>query len=568
VRYHLSTSVRLKGLKNKGISKMMRPTRWPIAALLLFLAGTAWAQESELREAILHEVEQVRNSERLSVGDVDVASGDLLAAFYEQREFEPAWTGIERLESLIELAEETRIDGLDPGDYHLADLYKVREMMGSGAPMSTQQRAAADIGMTDALIRLGYHQRFGKVDPHDLDPTWNFSRELNGRNPVEFLEQATSAPSLRDFADELFPRTGLYQRLQKALADYRAIAEAGGWPQVPAGPTLRSGEADERLRVLAQRLAVTGDLSTGARVDFATYGGELEGAVKRFQARHGLDADGIIGPATLRALNVPVEDRINQIRVNLERGRWVLDNLEPDFIIVNIAGFRVYVFRDGEEQWESRVVVGKTYRKTPVFRSDMKYVVFNPTWTVPYSIATKDILPKLKQDPSYLASRNFIVKDRGGKVVDPDSVNWASLSRGNFPYTLVQQPGTSNALGEIKFMFPNEYAVYLHDTPSKSLFSRAERTFSSGCVRVDKPFDFAEQLLGPDGWDAGKIEAERQTREIRTVFLSKTMPVLLLYWTAEVDDNGIVHFYEDVYERDQAVLKALDADFQFNLPAS
>jgi murein L,D-transpeptidase YcbB/YkuD len=547
---------------------MLRLIRWQTAALLLFFAAATWSQESDLREAILHEVEQVRYSERLSVGDVDVASGDLLAEFYEQREFRPAWVGIERLETLIELAEETAADGLDPEDYHLSDLLRVREMMRRGEPLSLQQRAAADIGMTDALIRLGYHQRFGKVNPYDLDPMWNFSRELNGRNPVEFLEQATTAASLRAFGDELFPRVELYTRLQKALADYRAIAESGGWPQVPAGPTLRSDEADERLRVLAQRLAVTGDLPAGARVDDATYGGELESAVKRFQARHGLDADGIIGPATLRALNVPVEDRINQIRVNLERGRWVLDNLEPDFIIVNIAGFRVYVFRDGKEQWDSRVVVGKTYRKTPVFRSDMKYVVFNPTWTVPYSIATKDILPKVKQDTSYLTSRNFIVKDRGGNVVDPDSVNWASLSRGNFPYTLVQQPGTSNALGEIKFMFPNEHAVYLHDTPSKSLFGRAERTFSSGCVRVENPFDFAEQLLGPDGWDAERVERERQTRETRSIFLSKPMPVLLLYWTAEVDDDGNVQFYEDVYERDQAVLKALDADFNFVMPAS
>ena len=537
-----------------------------IFPVLLFPA--AQAQDPDYREAIREEIEHVRHSDRLGVGDVDVASGALLAEFYEQRGFEPAWDSADRLEDLIALVEATEADGLDPEDYHLTDLRTVSELISSGEPQSLQELAAADIGMTDALIRLGYHQRFGKVDPYDLDPMWNFSRELRGRDPVEFLEQATRADSLAEFRNELFPRVELYQRMQEALADYRAMAEAGGWPQIPEGPTLRSGESDSRLEVLAERLVVTGDLPVSAQIDNATYGGDLEAAVTRFQARHGLDADGIIGPATLRALNVPVEDRINQIRVNLERARWVLDNLEPDYVIVNIAGFKVYVVRDGEEQWESRVVVGKTYRKTPVFRSDMKYVVFNPTWTVPYSIATKDILPKVKEDPSYLASRNFIVKDRGGNVVDPGSVNWASLSRGNFPYTLVQQPGTSNALGEIKFMFPNEYAVYLHDTPGKSLFSLAERTFSSGCVRVDKPFDFAAQLLGPDGWDAEKIEAERQTREIRTVFLSESMPVLLLYWTAEVDDDGVVHFYEDVYDRDQAVLRALDADFSFNLPAS
>jgi murein L,D-transpeptidase YcbB/YkuD len=547
---------------------MSRLVKWQIALLIVVPVFGAWADETDDREAIRAEVEQLRITERLSVGEVDVASGDLLAEIYERRGFEPAWSGISRLESLIELVRATAADGLDPEDYHLSDLEFVHNELVGGRQLTSQERAALDIGMTDALIRLGYHQRFGKVDPHDLDPTWNFSRELGGRDPASAIQEAIAAPSLTEFRDKYFPRVEIYQRLQTALAEYRRIAEAGGWPEVPDGPTLRSGDTDDRLQVLAKRLAVTGDLADRASVDLSTYGGELEQAVKVFQERHGLDADGIIGPATLRALNVPVGDRVDQIRVNLERGRWVMDGLSPDFILVNIAGFRAYMFRDWDEQWSTRVVVGKTYRKTPVFRSEMKYVVFNPTWTVPYSIATKDILPQVQRDTSYLTTRNFIVKDRSGKVVDIDSVDWGSLSRRNFPYTLVQQPGTSNALGEIKFMFPNKYAVYLHDTPSKSLFGRAERTFSSGCVRVEHPFDFAEQLLGPDGWDAERIEAERQTREIRTVFLSKPIPVLLLYWTAEVDDDGHVNFYEDVYERDQAILDALDADFQFRPPAS
>jgi len=315
-----------------------------------------------------------------------------------------------------------------------------------------------------------------------------------------------------------------------------------------------------------ERLAVTGDLPTGARIDVSIYGGALESAVKNFQERHGLDVDGIVGAGTLRALNVPVENRIDQLRVNLERARWVMDGLEDDFVIVNIAGFRVYVFRDRKEVWSTRVMVGKTYRKTPVFRSTMKYVVFNPTWTVPYSIATKDKLPTIQRDPQYLASRNFIVKDRNGDVVDSTSVDWNSLSRRNFPYTLVQQPGTNNALGEIKFMFPNEHAVYLHDTPSKSLFSRSSRTFSSGCVRVEHPFKFAEVLLGPGGWDAERVQAERMRRETKSVFLSKPMPVLLLYWTTEVGADGQIRFYEDVYERDQTVLDALNAPFRIDLP--
>jgi murein L,D-transpeptidase YcbB/YkuD len=298
------------------------------------------------------------------------------------------------------------------------------------------------------------------------------------------------------------------------------------------------------------------------------YGGALESSVRSFQARHGLDVDGIVGPGTLRALNVTVEQRIDQIRVNLERARWVLDNLEEDFVIVNIAGFRVYLVRNNEEAWSTRAVVGRTYRKTPVFRSTMRYLVFNPDWTVPYSIATKDILPAVQRDPGYLAAGNYIVKDRDGDVVDPAAIDWASLRAGNFPYTLVQRPGAKNALGEIKFMFPNEHAVYLHDTPGKGLFDRAARTFSSGCVRVEYPFKLAELLLEANGIDAADIAELRSSRQTRSVFLKQPIPVLLLYWTAEIGNDGRIHFYEDVYDRDGPVLDALNSAYQVELPGA
>jgi len=539
-----------------------------LVILLALLFISAQADEVADREAILVEIEQLRYTGHLSVGDVDVASGELLAEVYERRGFEPAWSGIGRLASLIELVRATAADGLDPEDYHLSKLDRVHEMLVNGRELNAVERAALDIAMTDSLIRLGYHQRFGKVNPYDLDPTWNFSRELKGRDPATVIQEGIDAESLADFRDEVFPRVPLYRSLQAKLAENRRIAEAGGWPQVPAGPTLRPGDADDRLEVLMRRLAVTGDMPVGARADLSTYGGVLETAIKNFQERHGLDADGIIGPATLAALNVPVEKRVDQLRVNLERARWVTDNLEDDFVIVNIAGFRAYIFRDRKEAWSTRVMVGKTYRKTPVFRSEMKYLVFNPTWTVPYSIATKDLLPAIQRDPQYLANRNFVVKNRDGNIIDPATIDWNALSRRSFPYTLVQQPGTNNALGEIKFMFPNKYAVYLHDTPSKSLFGRTARAFSSGCVRVEHPFDFAEQLLGPDGWDAERVQAERMRRETRSVVLSKPMPVLLLYWTAEVGADGQIRFYEDVYERDQAILDALNAEFRISLPTS
>jgi murein L,D-transpeptidase YcbB/YkuD len=319
--------------------------------------------------------------------------------------------------------------------------------------------------------------------------------------------------------------------------------------------------------VLARRLVASGDLpEDGLATIDDVYDESLEAGVRRFQLRHGLDVDGIIGPTTLRALNVSVEDRVQQLRINLERARWVFDDISDDFILVNIAGFSAYVIRDGEVAWQTKVQVGKPFHKTPVFRDEMKYVVFNPTWTVPYSIATRDILPNIQADPDYVARRNFDIKDRNGDLVDPKSIDWSKLSRGNFPFTLVQRPGPDNALGRVKFMFPNEHAVYLHDTPSKYLFGRAERAFSAGCIRVEKPFDFAEVLMGRDGWTQERFQEVLDSGEIKTVFLSKPIPVLLLYWTAEVHTDGSVYFYQDIYDRDQSVADGLDAGFVLDPP--
>jgi len=208
------------------------------------------------------------------------------------------------------------------------------------------------------------------------------------------------------------------------------------------------------------------------------------------------------------------------------------------------------------------VQVGRTYHQTPVFRDEMTYVVFNPTWTVPYSIATKEMLPKIKKDPDYFNNRDFDVKNRSGELVDPNSVDWSQVTRGNFGYTFIQRPGPRNALGRVKFIFPNQHSVYLHDTPSKYLFGQDSRAFSHGCIRVENPFDFAEVLLGQDGWDRARIDAQIESRETKTEFLSDPLPVLLLYWTADVGADGVVHFYEDVYERDQRLLDALNAPFE------
>jgi murein L,D-transpeptidase YcbB/YkuD len=317
---------------------------------------------------------------------------------------------------------------------------------------------------------------------------------------------------------------------------------------------------DARVPKLAERLAVTGDLDAQTASGATTsYSGPVVDGVKHFQDRHGLAVDGALGPGTLAALNVPVEMRIEQIRANLERARWVFYDPESEFLVVNIAGFKVYLVRRGEVVWRSRVQVGKPYRRTPIFASTMSYVVLNPTWTVPPTILRQDYLPQLRRNPDYLAERNIDVLDRTGKPVDQASIDWSS-SR-SLQYQLVQRPGPTNALGRVKFMFPNEYFVYLHDTPSRDLFDRESRAFSSGCIRVENPLELADIVLG-DKWPRERIDATIAGGRTTTVVLDKPIAVKLLYWTAEVDGTGRVSFLPDVYTRDDALITALAQPFR------
>lgn len=528
-----------------------------IAAVVLVLAAAAAAAEV-VDEAIRGRVEQLRATGVLELQGEPIASRNLLPRIYENRAFAPTWNSLQQIDSLLEMLDESYLEGLDPNDYHAAAVRAARSTLADLNALPPADRAALDILLTDSVIRLGYHLRFGKVEPVELDPNWNLSRDLMGEDPAVTIQDAIDSRSLREFAAEVIPRVFLYERFKAALAKYRALAAAGGWPTVAEGATLKPGMTDERVPVLAERLAKTGDLpAEAAAVATTLYDPTVAAGVASFQARHGLTADGAVGRATLAALNVPVEARIEQIRANLERARWVLYDPESEFLVVNIAGFALYMVRRGEVVWRTRVQVGRPYRQTPVFRAEMTYLVLNPTWTVPPTIFREDLLPELRRNSSYLATRGIDLLDRGGMPLDATTVDWTGRS---FPYQLVQQPGANNALGRIKFMFPNEHFVYLHDTPSRDLFERDNRAFSSGCIRVENPFELAQFLLG-SSWSRERLDALVAAGKTQTVFLDKPLPVMLLYWTAEVDANGRVAFFPDVYQRDAGVIAALARPF-------
>jgi len=351
----------------------------------------------------------------------------------------------------------------------------------------------------------------------------------------------------------------MYVHLRNGLKNYRKIAKNGGWPTIPSGQVLKLNVEDARVVTLRKYLTITGDLSSGINAaNENIFDEDVENAVNQFQFRHNLNQDGVIGKSTLQVINVPIEQRINEIRINMERARWVIHHLPNDFMVVNIAGYNVRRITNDETVFYSRVIVGKHYHETPIFKGILRYIEINPTWTLPYSIATKETLPKLQKDPGYLAKHNMIIMDRSGNELDPSTIDFNKLTKGNFPYTVRQKAGPHNALGQVKFMFPNHYAVYLHDTPARGLFAQEKRAFSHGCIRLDQKWDLFLNLVGDEGWDMVRINEVLNSGKTTRVNLKKPIEILLLYWTAGADKQDKLYFNKDVYDRDTEVLVELD----------
>jgi murein L,D-transpeptidase YcbB/YkuD len=518
-------------------------------------------QTEEIQKNIRAAIEQMTQSKKLKIGDVWIAATAILPEFYERRHFKPAWTTTDKINDLMRAIDEIELDGLIPDDYHRKQLRHLSEEIEAQSPPEPQLLAYRDLLLTDALVLLGYHLNYGKVDPIRLDPNWNMSVPMNRKDPATLIQEAIDSGSFYEFISDLKPRDEFYNQLKAILAQYQRIKNEGGWQPIPDGPTLKKGMEDDRLKLVRKRLLTTGDLAGTASIESAIFDDELEQAVRHFQQRYGLEPDGVAGKNTLEAMNVSVEMRIDQIRVNLERIRWVLHEDLDTFVFVNIPGFKVYYVRNEKLAWTRRAQVGKLFRQTPVFKADMTYLEFNPTWTVPPTILAKDILPAVRKDPGYLKKRNIRVIDGKGKVVNSKSINWSKYTGKNFPYQLRQDPGPSNALGQVKFMFPNKHLVYLHDTPSKNLFDRESRAFSSGCVRIENPFELAQLLLGKE-WDAKRIDEIIKSQKTTKVNLAKPVPVILFYLTALPEFDGKFHFRNDVYSRDEAVLEDLNATFK------
>jgi murein L,D-transpeptidase YcbB/YkuD len=475
----------------------------------------------------------------------------VLAQFYQERQMAPLWLDAEgpsvRATALAAVLRDADQDGLEPEDY---DASIITGLLSAGTP---EQRAELELRLSVSLLEITSDLASGRLEPHLVNPELFVYPQVV--DPATVIRDAAGVQDIAAFVASFDPKQPEYRRLKAALADYRALAAAGGWPTIADGPTLKPGMAGPRVAQLRARLAVPA--APGA--DAALFEAALADAVKAFQALHGLEQDGLIGQNTLAELNVPAPDRVRQILLNLERRRWMADNPGERYVFVNLADFELKVVEEPHTVFDTRVVVGAPYHRTPVFSGEMTYIEINPYWNVPPSIARNELLPKIKENPGYLAANNFdLLSDwsEDATILDPHTIDWSAVTADRFAYKLRQGPGPGNALGHIKFMFPNQFNIYLHDTPARGLFARDVRDFSHGCIRVQDPETFGAFVLDRQpGWSQDAIKAAIATGKRQIVSLDQPLPVHITYLTAWVDKDGTVNFRRDVYGRD-AILAA------------
>ncbi len=522
--------------------------------LCLFLSATVQADTSWWSHSSIY-LEQLLKSNPDRLRGLNESA---VLEFYRARRYKPLWSNekgrLNRAYDLIGVIIHAEDEGLDPSDYYLEEIKKNLSSTGLG------ESVQLDLLLSAALYRYSNDVYSGRFDPGELDADWYIHNK-----PLDIgslFADVAKKGSIEVLLKKLPPLHSGYQSLRKQLRLHRDLAQQGGWQRLEWGPVLERGMEHKQVLQIRRRLETTGDMVEDPFPGMDIYDRWLEEAVMRYQLRHGLEADGKVGPQTRRSMNITVAERIRQIRINMERWRWLPRKLGKRYLMVNMTGFELYLMENGSSVLSMPVIIGKSYRATPTFSGLVSYMEYNPYWTIPTNLAIEDIIPRQISDPSYF-ERKSIKLYRGWanpKEINPQSVNWDNLDKDHFPFWLRQDPGPKNALGRIKFIFSNPYAIYLHGTPDKHLFDRVVRAFSSGCIRVKDPVRLAAYLLNDGSQQMEEtVLANIHLGTNQGVTLPTAMPIYLVYWTAWVDQDGSMNFRHDVYGRDALLNNAFDS---------
>ncbi|WP_244888446.1 L,D-transpeptidase family protein [Roseovarius tolerans] len=476
-----------------------------------------------------------------------------LAEFYRETEYRPVWTdegstAQARRQALVQALSQAGMHGLPEARYDLDGL-----MARMGAARSLRDLGLIEVALSRAYLAYARDVQSGVLEPGRV--VYEIKREVNDSPATVLLGDLVRADAPRQALRALPPRTNEYARLMKEKMRLEHLIREGGWgPAVPS-QKLEPGQGGQAVIALRNRLVAMGYLRRSAST---LYDGAIQSAVQEFQRDHGLQTDGIAGPSTLAALNQSATERLQSVIVAMERERWLARDRGTRHVLVNLTDFSARILDNDSLTFQTRAVIGKNVgdRRSPEFSDEMEHLVINPTWHVPRSIAVKEYLPQMKRNPN--AAGHLKLYNRNGREVPRGAVNFGAYNARNFPFAIKQPPSSRNALGLVKFMFPNKYNIYLHDTPQKALFEREKRDFSHGCIRLQQPFDFAYEILSPQEADPrAYFHSVLGTGRETYVQLEQHVPVHIIYRTAFTQAQGRVQYRDDVYQRDAAIWEAL-----------
>lgn len=536
----------------------------PIAAVVVVAIGLFWFL-GQRRTDISDELEQsFANSES------DVLANSAYAAeiqsFYADREYLEVWLLNGSLskegKDLLAQIQDSKYDGLQPSDYHLEQIAAL-----SSNPekenkkfrnLSPDEKVQLELLLTAGFFDLAHDLEKGKVNPATLDPNWKFEAKETEISYSEMLKEIAAGASVDKTFERLYPDSELYASGKEAIKELYKIQEKDTltWDFAKVDGAIKVGERHEAIPALRKRLIFWDFLKPYEVEDPTLFDSEMEAGLQRYQETNGMNPDGVIGSLVAESLNNSPQNLIDIASVNMERLRWMpAIDWSQEMVLVNIANYQLDYMQKKDTAFTAKVIVGKEYSESPTFTAPMSYIVFSPYWNIPPSITQDEIIPAIEANGDYLSQKNMEVVNGDGEMVNASKVNWSK----DTAYRVRQKPGGDNSLGLVKFMFPNEYNIYIHDTPARSLFDKETRALSHGCIRIQHPEQFAKILLDDAEWDDEKIQEAMHQDEEEVVKLDRKIPVVLLYMTFWADKDGKANFRSDVYDRDAALLKALRA---------